>query len=190
MDKHNENDKFILGFWIYLMTDLVMFAVLFAAFAVLRGNTFGGAGARELFSLPFALVQTLILLSSSFTCGMTMLAVNKKNKQEAITWLTLTLLLGLTFVTLEFTEFSHLIAEGNNWQRSAFLSSYFTLLGTHGLHILVGLLWIVVAMAQIWHKGLNDSISSKLMRFSLFWHFLDLVWIFIFTIVYLLGSVK
>ena len=171
------------------MTDLIMFAALFAAFAALRGNVFGGPGGKELFSTSQALIETLILLTSSFTCGLAILAAHKNNKNQTLVWFGVTLLLGITFLFFEFKEFSHLIAEGNTWQKSAFLSSFFTLVGTHGLHILIGSLWIVVAMKQIWTLGLTSFVASKLTRLSLFWHFLDIVWIFIFTIVYLLAKI-
>lgn len=183
------DDKSIFGFWVYLMTDLIMFAALFASYAVLRGNTFGGPGARELLSLPAALLETLILLLSSFTCGLAILGAHHGNKKSTLIWFSVTLLLGLTFLGLELSEFSLLIAEGNSWQRSAFLSSFFALVGTHGLHIALGSLWIVVAMKQIWAKGLTPFITSKLIRLSLFWHFLDVVWIFIFTVVYLYAHI-
>jgi cytochrome o ubiquinol oxidase subunit 3 len=185
---HDTNDKTIFGFWVYLMTDLIMFAAIFAAYAVLKGNTFGGATAKELFSLPQALTETLILLTSSFTCGLAMLAAYKSNKNQTLIWFGVTLLLGLLFLAFELTEFSHLITEGNTWQNSAFLSSFFTLVGTHGLHIAIGSLWIIVAMKQVWSRGLTPFITSKLARLSLFWHFLDIVWIFIFTIVYLMAK--
>lgn len=181
------DDKHVFGFWVYLMTDLVLFAVLFAAYAVLQGNTFGGPGPATLFSLPNALAETLILLTSSFTCGLATLAAQRGKINQTITWLVVTFVLGATFLTLELTEFSRFIASGNSWQRSAFLSSFFTLVGTHGLHISVGLLWIVIAIIQIKVRGLTPSVNSKLARFTLFWHFLDIVWIFIFTMVYLMG---
>lgn len=199
LEQSQDDDKVIFGFWVYLMTDLVMFAALFATYAVLRGNTFGGPGGRELFDLPPALLETLVLLTSSFTCGLAMIAVHhaqrgdeyaqRTHRSKALTWFGVTLALGLTFLALELTEFSRLISEGNSWTRSAFLSSFFTLVGTHGLHIAVGLLWIIVAMKMIWFKGLTPFIVSKLTRLSLFWHFLDVVWIFIFTVVYLLAHV-
>ncbi len=191
MDKpaHDTNDKFVFGFWVYLMTDLISFAGLFAAFAVLRGNTFGGPSGRELFDMPMVLTETLILLTSSFTCGMAMLALRKANKAQVIAWLIVTFLLGASFLSLELREFSHLIAAGNGPQRSAFLSSFFTLVGTHGLHIAVGLLWMFVSIGMVWARGLTSNVVSKLTRLGLFWHFLDVVWIFIFTIVYLYAHV-
>jgi len=188
MTNQEHTDKQTLGFWIYLMTDLIMFAVLFATFAVLRNNTFGGPGGGELFSLSGALTETMILLTSSFTCGLAMIASRQDKKNQVLFWLAVTFALGLAFLGLELREFSQMIAEGNGFQRSAFLSSFFTLVGTHGLHITVGLLWILIAAIQISYRGLSHSVSSKLLRFSLFWHFLDVVWIFIFTIVYLMAK--
>ncbi|OGE73782.1 MAG: cytochrome o ubiquinol oxidase subunit III [Candidatus Doudnabacteria bacterium RIFCSPLOWO2_02_FULL_42_9] len=187
---HTEtHERSLLGFWIYLMTDLLSFGVLFATYAVLSPNTAGGPNAKELFSLPFVLIETLILLTSSFTVGLAMLAVFKQAKQQALIWFGVTFLLGLTFLGMELYEFNNLIAEGASWERSAFLSSFFTLVGTHGLHISVGLLWMAVSMVMIWKRGLTPFINSKLTRLALFWHFLDIVWIFIFTIVYLLSYV-
>lgn len=185
---HHE-DKAIFGFWVYLMTDLIMFAALFATYAVLRGNTFGGPSGKELFSLPFVLTETLILLTSSFTCGLAMLAAHQSNKNQTFVWFGATFLLGISFLAMELNEFSHLISEGNSFQTNAFLSSFFTLVGTHGLHIAVGLLWIIVSMVMVWRRGLSPSIVNKLTRLSLFWHFLDVVWIFIFTIVYLYAKI-
>jgi cytochrome o ubiquinol oxidase subunit III len=179
-------DKNILGFWIYLMTDLISFSVLFATHAVLRSNTFGGPSGKELFNLPFVLGETIILLTSSFTCGLAMLATHAGKKSQAIGWFVVTFLLGATFLIMEFTEFSHLIHEGHGPQANAFLSSFFALVGTHGLHIAVGLLWLGVSMFMVYYRGLTASIVNKLTRFSLFWHFLDIVWIFIFTVVYLM----
>ncbi len=189
VDKHETNDKVIFGFWVYLMTDLIMFAALFAAYAVLRNNTFGGPAGKELFSLPFVLIETLILLTSSFTTGLGMLAARRNDKNQTLTWFGITFLLGASFLALELNEFSRLIAEGHSPQKSAFLSSFFTLVGTHGLHITVGLLWIMTMMIQIVRSGLTTNNVRKLTCLSLFWHFLDIVWIFIFTIVYLMGTI-
>lgn len=185
--KHHQQttDKHILGFWVYLMTDLLMFAVLFATYAVLRNNTFGGPSARDLLSLPFVLAETLILLTSSFTCGLAIIAAHSKNKIQVMGWFSITFLLGASFLTMELTEFHRLIAEGHGPQASAFLSSFFTLVGTHGLHIAIGLLWILVSLIMVWKRGLTENLINKLTRLAYFWHFLDLVWIFIFTIVYL-----
>lgn len=184
---HESTDKVVFGFWVYLMTDLLMFAALFAAFAVLRGNTFGGPSARDIFDLPYALAETLILLTSSFTAGLGSLAAKTYDKNKTIIFFAITFLLGLTFLTLELSEFSHLFSEGNGFQRSAFLSSFFTLVGTHGLHITAGLFWMILVFIQIFRHGLTESNARKIALLSLFWHFLDLVWIFIFTVVYLMG---
>lgn len=182
-------DAHILGFWVYLMTDLIIFGVLFAVYFALQANTFGGPSSNDLFSLPTALVNTLLLLTSSFTCGLATIAAQRGKVNQVISWLIVTFVLGATFLTLELAEFSRFIAGGNGPQRSAFLSSFFTLVGTHGLHIAVGLLWIVVAIIQLKLRGLTPGVTSKLTRFTIFWHFLDLVWIFIFTAVYLLGII-
>lgn len=184
--QHNNSGKAIFGFWVYLMTDLIMFGALFAAYAVLRGNTFGGLHAAQLFNLPGALTETLILLTSSFTCGLAMFAVHKNSKTAALVWFGITFVLGVIFLKLELAEFSHLISSGETFQKSAFLSSFFSLVGAHGLHISIGLLWMLVSMVMIWRRGFTPANLSKLTRLSLFWHFLDIVWIFIFTIVYLM----
>jgi len=187
MDNEKVSDKVTFGFWLYLMTDLVMFGALFAAFTVLRNNTFGGPSGHELFNLPYAFTETLILLTSSFSCGLAMLSVWKQNKNQAVIWFYFTFLLGATFLGLELREFAHLVSDGNSWSRSGFLSSFFTLVGTHGLHITVGLFWILVMMVQVARQGLDEGNVRKLTLLSLFWHFLDIVWIFIFSIVYLMS---
>lgn len=181
------SSKVQFGFWTYLMTDCLLFASLFATYAVLHNNTFGGPSGHELFSLPFVLTETLVLLISSYTCGLAMLAARRKSVGGVIGWFGITFLLGLAFLTMELTEFHSLAAEGNSWQRSGFLSSFFTLVGTHGAHITAGLIWIVVMILQIVRKGLGGSTMKRLAMLSMFWHFLDIVWIFIFSIVYLLG---
>lgn len=179
----------MLGFWIYLMTDCILFASLFATYVVLRGGTYGGPGGRELFDMPFVLTETLILLTSSFTCGLAVLAGRAGRQKLVISGLAATLLLGAAFLALEITEFVKLTSEGHSWQASAFLSAFFTLVGTHGLHIMVGLLWIIVMIWQIGRRGLTDGTTRRLGMFGLFWHFLDIIWIFIFTIVYLMGVI-
>jgi cytochrome o ubiquinol oxidase subunit III len=187
-DAAKNTDKTVFGFWVYLMTDCVLFAALFAVYSVLHVNTFGGPSGKELFDLPYVLGETMILLTSSFTCGLAILAAQRRNKQQILFWLGITALLGISFLIMEISEFRHLVAEGNSWRRSGFLSSYFTLVGTHGLHITVGLLWIVTMMFMVMRKGLTHGILKRLTLLSLFWHFLDVVWIFIFTIVYLFGA--
>lgn len=181
------DSKNIFGFWVYLMTDCLLFASLFATYAVLHNSTNGGPGGDELFSMPYVLAETIILLTSSFTCGLAMLATYKRDKQKTLLWLGITVALGLAFLAMELTEFRHLVIEGNSWRRSGFLSAYFTLVGTHGLHITFGIVWMVTMIAKIARGGLVRSAVRKLTMLSLFWHFLDVVWIFIFSIVYLLG---
>lgn len=183
------SSKTQLGFWIYLMTDIVLFATLFATFAVLRESTFGGPSGKELFDMPFVLVETLILLMSSFTCGLAIIALHQQNKMQVLGWFFVTFLLGAAFLAMEMTEFHQLLSEGNGWQRSGFLSSFFALVGTHGLHILIGLLWMLVMGVQLIRKSITHHTSRRLMLLGMFWHFLDVVWIFIFTIVYLMGVV-
>ena len=187
MSRHEAetNDRVLFGFWVYLMTDLLMFTVLFAVYAVLQGKTLGGESGRELFSLPLALAETLILLTSSFTCGIAMIAARRGIKAQTLIWFGITFVLGLAFLSLELKEFVEFIHEGHTLRSNAFLSSFFVLVGTHGLHITSGLLWMVITMVFVMKRGLNSHLVRKLTMLSLFWHFLDIVWIFIFTIVYL-----
>lgn len=184
-----EDSKTMFGFWLYLMTDCILFASLFATFVVLRGGTFGGPSGSELFDMPFVLTETLILLTSSFVCGLAILAARRGKKQQVLIGLGGTIALGLAFLGMEITEFAHLASEGHGWQASAFLSAFFTLVGTHGAHIAVGLLWAGVLVWRLLQAGLTTALTKKLTLFALFWHFLDVVWIFIFTIVYLMGAV-
>jgi cytochrome o ubiquinol oxidase subunit III len=179
------DDRVMFGFWVYLMTDLLMFAILFAVYAVLHGNTAGGPSGRDLFSPPLALTETLILLTSSFTAGIGMIAARRGNKSQVLTWFGITFLLGIAFLGIELYEFAEFIHEGHTMTVSAFLSSFFLLVGTHGLHITSGLLWLTVLLTFIVKRGLTHSNVRKLALLSLFWHFLDIVWIFIFTVVYL-----
>lgn len=182
-----QKDTKMLGFWIYLMTDCILFASLFATYIVLQRSTFGGPGSHELFDLQFVLIETLLLLTSSFVCGLTMLAVRVGKMSHVVAGLVATFLLGAAFLGMELNEFTTLANEGHGWWSSAFLSAFFTLVGTHGLHIAVGLLWICVLVWQIKTKGITSGVARRLGLFGLFWHFLDIIWIFIFTIVYLMG---
>ncbi|HET8709473.1 MAG TPA: cytochrome o ubiquinol oxidase subunit III [Candidatus Saccharimonadales bacterium] len=186
LDREADN-KTIFGFWVYLMTDCVLFASLFATYAVLHPNTFGGVSSQDIFSPPFVLAETLILLTSSFTCGLGLLASRRKDTRQTLVFLGITFLLGLAFITMELSEFHHLVSEGNSWRMSGFLSSFFTLVGTHGLHISIGLLWLLVTIFQIVRRGFTEGVARRLTLFTMFWHFLDVVWIFIFTIVYMMG---
>jgi len=189
-DTHQDTfSKTYLGFWVYIMTDCILFATLFVTYAVLRPNTFGGPSSKELFSLTNAFAETLILLTSSVTCGFAVLAAMRSHTKQAVGWLVVTFAFGALFLSLELHEFSGMIAEGDSWRRSAFLSSFFALVGTHGLHITVGLLWLTVVVAQLQVQGLTVDTYRRLVIFSLFWHFLDVIWIFIFTFVYLMGVI-
>jgi cytochrome o ubiquinol oxidase subunit III len=178
------------GFWLYLMSDLILFATLFATFAVLGGNYANGPTGKELFEVPYLLGETLFLLFSSATYGLVMLAVRDGRKKWVLTGLAVTFLLGLGFVSMEINEFHGLIAAGHGPDVSAFLSIFFTLVGTHGTHVTVGLIWMAVVIGQVALKGLTSPVQSRLLRLSMFWHFLDIIWIGIFSIVYLMGVVK
>ena len=178
-------DRAIFGFWVYLMTDLLMFSILFAAYSVLHGNTLGGESGRELFSQPVALTETLLLLTSSFTCGIGMYRARQGNKNQVLVWFGITFVLGLAFLGLEINEFAKFFREGHTLRSNGFLSSFFILVGTHGAHITSGLLWMGTTLGVVAVRGLKDSLVRKLSLLSLFWHFLDIVWIFIFTFVYL-----
>jgi cytochrome o ubiquinol oxidase subunit III len=186
-----QNEKTVFGFWLYLMSDCVLFATLFAVYAVLRSETFGAATPADLLNLPFVLVQTILLLTSSLTVGLALVAATRPEgrRKETVALLALaaTFVLGAAFVAMEFVEFRHLLLEGEGPWRSASLSAFFALVGTHGLHVTAGLLWLLVIAAHIATRGVAAS-SGKLWCFALFWHFLDIVWIFIFSFVYLFGA--
>lgn len=182
-------DKTQLGFWVYLMTDCILFASLFATYVILRGGVNGGPTGHDIFDMPFVLVETLLLLTSSFTCGIAVLAARAQKKTIVLGFLLATFILGFSFLVMELTEFVHLVSEGHSWQASAFLSAFFTLVGTHGAHIAVGLLWLTVMAVQLAVKGFTTGTVRRLTLFGMFWHFLDIIWIFIFTIVYLMGVI-
>ncbi|MFN3560223.1 MAG: cytochrome o ubiquinol oxidase subunit III [Brevundimonas sp.] len=180
----------LLGFWIYLMSDALIFATLFATYGVLATAYAGGPTGRELFDLPLVALNTTFLLLSSITYGMAMLDMEAGRKRGVLAWLSVTGLLGLAFVGVELFEFSHLIAEGATPQRSAFLSAFFTLVGTHGLHVMFGLLWIGVMLVQVSQRGLSVENRRRLTCLGMFWHLLDVVWIGVFTFVYLFGALS
>jgi len=184
---HDAGSITTLGFWIYLMSDCILFASLFATFAVLRHSTAGGPTAHEIFNLPYVAVETSCLLVSSFTYGMAMIAADQNRRSSVLGWLALTMLLGLAFVGMEVHEFAGLIHDGAGPDRSGFLSAFFTLVGTHGLHVTSGMVWMLVLMAHVMRRGLTEANRTRLMCLSLFWHFLDIVWIGVFTVVYLMG---
>ena len=183
--KVEQYEKAEFGFWLYLMTDIILFASLFATYMILRPNANGGPAAGDLLDPKFALLETILLLTSSFTCGIAVLALRYKHVRLSIGMLVATLALGAGFLGLELYEFGELVHQGYIWSQSAFLSAFFVLVATHGLHILLGLIWGSVMLWYVLKKGSTANSVRKLTLFSLFWHFLDLVWIFIFTIVYL-----
>ncbi|GGA36935.1 cytochrome o ubiquinol oxidase subunit III [Paenibacillus physcomitrellae] len=176
------------GFWIYLMTDIMIFGTFFATYVVLRGSTNGGPGPAELFELGGVIASTVILLTSSYTCGLAVLAMQKGKQRALIGWLLVTALLGAVFIGLEVREFAHFVSEGATMGRSAFLSAFYTLVGTHGLHVTIGLVWMLALILQVSRKGITPVTKRKVQVISLFWHFLDVVWIFVFTVVYLMGG--
>lgn len=186
--KHHTTDNVPLGLWVYIMSDCILFASLFAAYAVLHTETAGGASANELFDRSFVLIETLLLLASSFTCGLALIAARWKSYAGVWVGLVTTGALGAAFLAMEISEFTTLITEGHGWQESAFLSAFFTLVGTHGLHILIGLIWIGALLLYLGLRGLTPVFTRRVFYFSLFWHFLDIVWICIFSLVYLLGT--
>ncbi|EST16602.1 cytochrome o ubiquinol oxidase, subunit III [Pseudomonas putida S610] len=179
----------LFGFWVYLMTDCILFATLFATYAVLGQSVAGGPSAADIFELPYVLMETFLLLLSSITYGYAMLANHRQDKRWVLRWLGVTFLLGLGFIVMEINEFHHLISEGAGPERSAFLTAFFTLVGTHGLHVLVGLIWIALLMMQVHQRGLTCVNATRLSCLSLFWHFLDIVWVCVFTVVYLFGVI-
>lgn len=186
-EQFETDDRRLFGFWTYIMTDCVLFASLFATYAVLHNNTYGGSSGKDLFDMGPVLAETLVLLTSSFTAGLAILAARGRSKHQTLWWLAVTFVLGIIFLLLELNEFHHLATTGNSWTRSGFLSSFFTLVGTHGLHITVGLIWMAGMSYKIWLRGFTRATLRRLSMLSYFWHFLDVVWIFIFTVVYLMG---
>ncbi|SDG80576.1 cytochrome bo3 quinol oxidase subunit 3 [Vibrio xiamenensis] len=184
---HDAGANKLFGFWIYLMSDCILFATLFATYAVLSGANAGGPIGKDIFEIPFVFVETMLLLFSSITFGFGMISMKRQDLAGMKRWMIVTFLLGLGFIGMEIYEFHHLIEEGFGPQRSAFLSAFFTLVGTHGLHVTFGLIWLAVAYQQLSSKGLTDTVKTRFQCLSLFWHFLDIVWICVFTIVYLLG---
>ena len=176
------------GFWLFLLSDIVMFAALFAAYAVLRNATAGGPTGAQLFNQGSVAIETACLLASSYTCGLMSLAVNARNRQATYLFAGITFALGAAFLGLEMREFADMIATGATPQRSAFLSAFFTLVGCHGLHVAAGLVWLVVMMAQVELKGFRATVKRRLLCFSLFWHALDIIWVWLFTVVYLMGA--
>ena len=186
-EHHPEGGSTMLGFWIYLMSDCLLFAALFATYGVLGHSYAGGPSGRDVFELPLVALNTAMLLFSSITYGFAMLAMQRDNRSQTLLWLAVTWLFGAAFIGIELHEFAGLIAEGHGPWRSGFLSAFFSLVGTHGLHVTTGLVWMIVLMVQTIQKGLIPANKRRLMCLSMFWHFLDVVWIGVFTFVYLMG---
>ncbi|SHM78508.1 cytochrome bo3 quinol oxidase subunit 3 [Pseudomonas asturiensis] len=187
-DHHDSGGMTVYGFWLYLMTDCVLFASFFAVYAVMVNSVAGGPSGQDIFLLPFVAVETAFLLVSSITYGFAMLALYKGKKSQVLGWLALTFLCGAAFIGMEIYEFHHLIKEGFGPSRSGFLSAFFALVGLHGVHVTSGLIWMAIMMIQVQRKGLTNTNKTRLSCLSLFWHFLDVVWIGVFTVVYLMGA--
>ena len=176
------------GFWIFLISDIIMFAAFFATYAVLSGETAGGPSGRDLFNLPNVVIETGCLLASSFTCGIASIGAEKRRAAWFYPAMAVTCALGLVFLGIELREFVGMVSQGAGPGRSAFLSAFFALVGCHGLHVTCGLLWLLTMMAQVWAKGFRADILRRVLCFSLFWHALDIVWVAVFTVVYLYGA--
>lgn len=185
---HSSDSMDVFGFWLYILSDCILFATLFAAFAVLHTSVYGGPSIKELTDLPNIFIETMALLASSFTYGMAIMAMYREKAARVWLWLAVTFVLGFSFVYLEVSEFVHMAAEGHSWQSSAALSSFFALVGTHGLHVSMGLFWMSVMMVQIMVFGLSGAVKRRLTYLALFWAFLDVIWIFVYTVVYLMGA--
>ncbi|HEY0199557.1 MAG TPA: cytochrome o ubiquinol oxidase subunit III [Rhodanobacter sp.] len=185
--EHHPENGTLLGFWLYLMSDCLIFACLFAVYGVLGRNYADGPTGAQIFELPTVAINTSLLLLSSITYGFSVLEMQRDRKRATLVWLGITGLLGAGFIGLELHEFAHLIAIGAGPQRSAFLSSFFTLVGTHGLHVTFGIIWLITLMVQTGKLGLTPENKRRLMCLSMFWHFLDVVWVGVFTFVYLMG---
>lgn len=189
-EEHHVENGSMLGFWLYLMNDSLIFAILFACYGVLGNNYAGGPGPAELFDLNLIAVNTALLLISSITFGFVMIAMQNHKVTQMMIWFAVTGLLGAGFIGIELYEFRHLIHEGAGPGRSAFLSSFFTLVGCHGLHVTFGIVWLVTMMVQVSRRGVDAVMWRRVSCLSLFWHFLDIVWIGVFTFVYLMGVLR
>lgn len=190
-ESHHDDvsSKVIFGFWIYIMTDAILFAALFATYAVLHNNIWNGPGIQQIATMPYVMVQSLVLLTSVFTYGLSSVALHRGHKKGIFFWLAITFLLGLVFLGFEWQQFANLLQHGNSWQTSAFLSIFFSLVGIHGFHIVAGLLWIIILMVQLKMQSITPTMQTRLTCLGLFWNFLNIMWLFIFTIVYLMGAI-
>lgn len=189
-DHHvEEANKVIFGFWLFLMSDCIVFAVLFSCYFVLKDNTFGSIGIGEAASLPYVLIISLALLTSSFTYGLGFLSHRNGNKPAAYSWFVLTFLLGAVFVVMSYIELAELVHMGDDWTKSAFLSSFFTLITVHLIHVIIGLVWMIIMALQMGCPRYESFIDKRLTCLGLYWNFLDIVWVVIFTFVYLMGAI-
>ena len=190
--EHDESKRIVVGygFWIFLISDIIMFAAFFATYAVLTDSTAGGPSGRDLFEIRNVAIETACLLTSSLFCGLAGIGANARNNRLFYISMAITFLLGAAFLTLELKEFSGMVADGAGPSRSAFLSSFFALIGCHGLHVTAGLLWLLTMMAQVFAKGFREDILRRMLCFSLFWHTLDIIWVALFSIVYLVGVAR
>jgi len=186
---HDTYSKTVFGFWVFLLSDFVMFASFFAVYVVLQNSTYGGPTAHDLFDLPFAFMQTLIILLSSLTSGLAGAFTHRKNPLWTFLFFGATAVLGIIFVGMEWTDFSRLISQGNTWQKSAFLSAFFSLVATHGAHMLFAILWTIVLLIPLWREGITAPSIRRLTCLRMFWQFLNIVWVFIYTIVYFQGGI-
>ena len=189
---HHDHDaqvysKTLFGFWVYLVTDFMLFATFFVTYAVYSRNTVGGPGPSELFHLPFALAQTLVLLASSFTIGIATALAHKNKKGASIAWFAITFLIAIVFMCMQFHEYGRLVSEGYTWSTNAFLSAFYTLVGMHTLHVIFGLIWFILFMISVISSGFTATNLRRVSCLKMFWQFIYVVWIFIFTIVYLIG---
>lgn len=187
-DHHDSGAKSIFGIWIYILSDAIMFAALFSAYAVLHDQTYGAAGIQQVATLPFILVATYVLLFSSLTVGFANVAMKKGCAKAAWFWLLVTALCSLAFVLMQETSFANLIYSGNTWQKSAFLSAFFTLVGCHWIHVIIGIVWAVILMIQMAYQGTSASMQTRFKCLGMFVHYMNVVWVFIFAIVYLMGA--
>ncbi len=179
----------IFGFWVFLAAEVVLFSTLFAVYLVFHGNVAGGPTSQQLFDIRGFTIETFLLLTSSFTMGLGTYEMRRQNTKGVLAWVLITVLLGLGFLGMEISEFAHYVSIGANISRSAFLSAFFVLVGTHGSHVTLGILWILSILVQVMRKGITPKTARKLFVVGLYWHFLDVVWVFIFTVVYLTGKV-
>lgn len=185
---HDVYSKTVFGFWVYLITDFMLFATFFAAYAVLQTSTYGGPSSKDLFNLPLALVQTIILLTSSLTSGLAGAYAHRKNRNGTILLLIITFLLGAAFMAIGLTEFAQLVRNGNTWEKSAFLSVFFTLVGMHGIHMLFALFWCPILLLPIFREGITNTSIRRVTCLRMFWQFLNIIWVLIFTIVFMGGT--